>query len=72
MIGKTTAVLVEAAGGAVQDVHGRPIELDTDLTRRWSGVVAATPALASELAATLRSASSAAPPSHTGPPTTPS
>jgi myo-inositol-1(or 4)-monophosphatase len=65
-------VLVEAAGGAVQDVYGRPIELDTDLTRRWSGVVAATPALASELAATLRSASSAAPPSHTGPPTTPS
>jgi myo-inositol-1(or 4)-monophosphatase len=50
-------VLVEAAGGAVQDVHGRPIELHTDLTRRWSGVIAATPDLAAELAETLRSAS---------------
>jgi myo-inositol-1(or 4)-monophosphatase len=47
-------VLAEAAGGAVRDVFGRPLELDTDLTRRWSGVVAATPELADELAATLR------------------
>jgi myo-inositol-1(or 4)-monophosphatase len=49
-------VLAEAAGGAVRDVFGRPLELDTDLTRRWSGVVAATPELADELAATLRTA----------------
>jgi myo-inositol-1(or 4)-monophosphatase len=49
-------VLAEAAGGAVRDVFDRPLELDTDLTRRWSGVVAATPELADELAATLRAA----------------
>lgn len=40
------AVLVPAAGGVVADVYGRPVELDLDLTRRWSGVVAATPQLA--------------------------
>ncbi|GLY75713.1 hypothetical protein [Actinoallomurus iriomotensis] len=34
-------VLAEVGGGAVRDVFGRP--LDLDLTRRWSGVVAATP-----------------------------
>lgn len=43
-------VMVTAAGGAVRDVHGRPVEFDIDLTRRWSGVVAATPQLADELA----------------------
>jgi myo-inositol-1(or 4)-monophosphatase len=42
-------VLVPAAGGVVVDAFGRPIELDTDLTRRWSGVVAATPELAEGL-----------------------
>ncbi|WP_210583681.1 inositol monophosphatase family protein [Streptomyces sp. GESEQ-35] len=47
-------VTVPAAGGAVIDVHGRPLEIDTDLTRRWSGVVAATPQLAEELADTIR------------------
>jgi myo-inositol-1(or 4)-monophosphatase len=46
-------VLAEVAGGAVRDVYDRPLTLDTDLTRRWSGVVAATPALADELAACL-------------------
>jgi myo-inositol-1(or 4)-monophosphatase len=63
-------VLVEAAGGAVRDVFGRPIELDTDLTRRWSGVVAATPDLADELAAALRTAHAGprdAPPESTSP-----
>ncbi|MFE5813335.1 inositol monophosphatase family protein [Streptomyces sp. NPDC056479] len=45
---------VPAAGGAVIDVHGRPLEIDPDLTRRWSGVVAATPRLAEELAETIR------------------
>jgi myo-inositol-1(or 4)-monophosphatase len=43
-------VLVEASGGAVIDAYGRPIEFDTDLTRRWSGIAAATPELAAELA----------------------
>ncbi|HVT69349.1 MAG TPA: inositol monophosphatase family protein [Trebonia sp.] len=47
-------VLVPAAGGAVIDALGRPIEIDTDLSRRWSGVVAASPALAEELAAVIR------------------
>ncbi|MEU0927795.1 inositol monophosphatase family protein [Streptomyces malaysiensis] len=47
-------VTVPAAGGAVIDVHGRPLEIDPDLTRRWSGVVAATPRLAEELADTIR------------------
>ncbi|WP_413114564.1 inositol monophosphatase family protein [Streptomyces sp. CY1] len=47
-------VTVPAAGGAVIDVHGRPLEIDPDLTRRWSGVVAATPRLAEELAETIR------------------
>lgn len=47
-------VTVPAAGGAVIDVHGRPLDIDPDLTRRWSGVVAATPQLAEELAQTIR------------------
>ena len=47
-------VLVTAAGGAVIDALGRPIEMDMDLSRRWSGVVAASPALAEELAAVIR------------------
>jgi myo-inositol-1(or 4)-monophosphatase len=47
-------VTVPAAGGAVIDVHGRPLEIDPDLNRRWSGVVAATPRLAEELAETIR------------------
>lgn len=42
-------VHVPAAGGAVMDARGRPIELDTDLTRRWSGVVAATERLAQQI-----------------------
>lgn len=49
-------VFVPAAGGAVVDVYGRPLEFDTDLTRRWSGVVAATPQLAEELCAELAGA----------------
>ncbi|MEU7058138.1 inositol monophosphatase family protein [Streptomyces sp. NPDC046197] len=47
-------VTVPAAGGAVIDVHGRPLEIDPDLTRRWSGVVTASPRLAEELAGTIR------------------
>ncbi|MFC7403518.1 inositol monophosphatase family protein [Georgenia alba] len=49
------ALIVPAAGGAVVDVHGSPLELDTDLTRRWSGVVAATPQLAEELVEAIAS-----------------
>jgi myo-inositol-1(or 4)-monophosphatase len=43
------AVLVPASGGVIRDVHDRPIEFDTDLTRRWSGVVASSEALVEEL-----------------------
>ncbi|MDQ3576848.1 MAG: inositol monophosphatase [Actinomycetota bacterium] len=46
-------VTVPAAGGAVIDAKGRPLEFDPDLTRRWSGIAAATPALAEELAVTI-------------------
>jgi myo-inositol-1(or 4)-monophosphatase len=49
-------LMVPAAGGAVVDAAGRPLELDPDLTKRWSGVVAATPQLAEELAATITGA----------------
>ncbi|MFG2884703.1 inositol monophosphatase family protein [Streptomyces sp. NPDC048297] len=58
------AVMVPAAGGAVLDVRGRPLSFDTDLTRRWSGVVAATPQLAAELVSVLAEAADAA---ETGP-----
>ena len=44
------AVLVPLAGGVVIDGQGRKIEFDTDLTKRWSGIVAATPELAEEIA----------------------
>ena len=47
------AVLVPLAGGVVIDVNGRAIEFDTDLTKRWSGIVAATPALADEIVAAI-------------------
>lgn len=47
-------VQVPAAGGVVVDALGRPLEFDTDLTRRWSGVVAATPQLAAEIQEALR------------------
>ena len=47
-------VMLPAAGGAVIDAFGRPLEIDPDLTRRWSGVVAATPELAEEIAGTIR------------------
>jgi len=46
-------IMVPAAGGAVIDAYGRPITFDPDLTRRWSGIIAATPTLATELATTL-------------------
>lgn len=40
---------VEHAGGVIIDAFGRPIDFDTDMSKRWSGVVAATPALAEEI-----------------------
>ena len=43
-------VTVPAAGGAVLDAHGRPLEISTDLSLRWSGVVAASRELAEALA----------------------
>ena len=46
-------VTVPAAGGVVLDVHGRPLEFDFDLTRRWSGVVAATRSLGEQLVASI-------------------
>jgi myo-inositol-1(or 4)-monophosphatase len=49
-------VTVPAAGGVVLDAAGRPLEINPDLTRRWSGVVAATPRLGEELAAEIRGA----------------
>ena len=36
------------------NVRAAPLEIDPDLSRRWSGVVAATPALGEELVSTLR------------------
>ena len=44
------ALFIPPAGGVVIDAFGRPIELDRDMTRRWSGVVAATPELAERIA----------------------
>jgi myo-inositol-1(or 4)-monophosphatase len=43
-------VLLPMTGGVVIDAQGRPIEFDVDLTRRWSGIVAASSMLAEELA----------------------
>ncbi|MBB5935466.1 inositol monophosphatase family protein [Streptomyces zagrosensis] len=53
-------VMVTRAGGAVLDAFGRPICFDPDLTRRWSGVVAATPQLAWELVDVLSQAARSA------------
>ncbi len=49
-------VYAQAAGAVVTDAFARPIEFGTDLTRRWSGIVAATAELADELAAVISSA----------------
>lgn len=43
-------LLVPAGGGAVLDAFGQPVEFDVDLSRRWSGIIAATEPLAEELA----------------------
>jgi myo-inositol-1(or 4)-monophosphatase len=46
-------VTVPAAGGVVLDVHGRPLDFDPDLTRRWSGIAAATAQLGDEIIETV-------------------
>jgi myo-inositol-1(or 4)-monophosphatase len=46
-----TKLIVESAGGTVADVFGRPIEMDTDLSRRWSGIAASSQDLAAEITA---------------------
>jgi myo-inositol-1(or 4)-monophosphatase len=50
------SVLVTEAGGTVVDVFDRPIVFDVDLTKRWSGIVAASAALAHEMAHVIRTA----------------
>jgi myo-inositol-1(or 4)-monophosphatase len=42
------AVLLPLGGGVVMDLHDRPICFTTDLTTRWSGIVAASESLARE------------------------
>jgi myo-inositol-1(or 4)-monophosphatase len=51
-------VLLPAAGGALIDAFGRPVEIDPDLSRRWSGIAAATPDLAYQLAEEINRPSS--------------
>ncbi|MCE7005941.1 inositol monophosphatase [Kibdelosporangium philippinense] len=46
-------VTLPSAGGVMLDVRGRPLEFDLDLSRRWSGVAAATRQLADDLAETV-------------------
>ncbi len=48
-------VLVEEAGGVVLDAYGRDLTFDPDLTRRWSGVVAATRELGEQIAEAISS-----------------
>ena len=43
----------KVAGAVVTDAKGRAFEFDTDLTRRWSGIVAASPQLAEEIKVAL-------------------
>jgi myo-inositol-1(or 4)-monophosphatase len=56
-------VYAGAAGAVVADAFGRPIEFSTDLSRRWSGIVAATHELAAELQAVIAGGT---PPAHDG------
>lgn len=46
-------LVVEAAGGAVLDVHGRPFSFEPDLRLRWSGVFAASQELAERAVAVV-------------------
>jgi len=49
-----TIPIARACGVTVIDAFDRAIEIDTDLTRRWSGIVAATPELARNIQETIR------------------
>ncbi|MEZ5264423.1 MAG: inositol monophosphatase family protein [Acidimicrobiia bacterium] len=49
-------VLAPAAGGAVIDAYGRSLAFSTEITARFSGIVAATEELAEEIAAVVRAA----------------
>jgi myo-inositol-1(or 4)-monophosphatase len=49
-------VYANACGAVVADAFARPIEFSTDLSKRWSGIVAATAELAAELQAVITSA----------------
>ena len=49
-------LVVRNAGGCLRDVHGRPLNFEPDLRQRWSGIVAATPQLADDIAATVSAA----------------
>jgi myo-inositol-1(or 4)-monophosphatase len=47
------ALIVESAGGCALDAFGRPFTFEPDLTRRWSGVFAASSSLAEDLVAAI-------------------
>ena len=49
-----TSLIVRAAGGVMVDLYGRPFTLEPDLGRRWSGIAAASPQLAEEIAVVVR------------------
>jgi myo-inositol-1(or 4)-monophosphatase len=49
-------VYAGASGAVVGDAFARPIEFSTDLSKRWSGIVAATAELAAELQAVITTA----------------
>lgn len=50
-MGAMLAHELPAAGGYVCDAFGRPLDFDHDLTKRYSGIVAASRPLAEEIAA---------------------
>lgn len=50
-------VLAQGTGAVVCDLHGRPFVLGTDVSTRWSGLVAATQELADEIIETVLGAS---------------
>lgn len=50
-------VLAAGTGAVVRDLHGRPFVLGTDVSTRWSGVVAATDRLADQIIETVLEAS---------------
>lgn len=49
-------VFAAAGSGHLADLHDRPISFDPDLTKRWSGLFAATPQLLDQLRATVERA----------------